>query len=140
MASKRLRKKQAKQKVLASLSAPEPISPFAVQAVVSTVPCPECAHPTVNRRYLPAAGNLNGSAECPRCHFEAPFLQFLAVAMSEEDPLPAPFTPRTPLPSLPPPSLVLHTASPWTRFVRWASTAQVVVGHWLGIRRRWRFA
>lgn len=137
MSNKRLRKKQIKQRLVAEVSRPEPASPFELVEQVTTVPCPECAHPTMKRKFLPAAGNMNGTVLCPRCDLEAPYVLVLAKVMSAEDPLPEPIA-RAPVPSLPPPPMMPVPLK--ARFARWLASAQMVVAHWFGIRRRWSFA
>jgi hypothetical protein len=133
MMTKRLRKKRAKAE--AQRQQLEPQKKGELTEAVVTVPCPECNHPTMRRRFLPAAGPMNGSASCPRCAFEDDYLAVLSRAMLE-DPIPETIMPaprRITIGLAPSDSVLARTA-------RWMTSTQRVFANLLGIRRRWRFA
>jgi len=59
MSNKRIAKKR--------LPTLRPSSLRTIRRLMVEVPCPSCAHPSLERRYLPAIGGLNGTVACPAC-------------------------------------------------------------------------
>lgn len=135
MANKRQRRKREKSReTLLTLSMGESVSLYAIQRVTVTLDCPSCAHPTLERRFLPAVGSLNGTVACPRCHQEAPYAEVLARSMEVEDPLPPAYQTPAVLPAL----VELQETPPWTEQL--ARVTEQLLFAVFGIRRRWRFA
>lgn len=135
MANKRQRKKTEKNReseLMAMMGQTESL--YAIKKVVVTLDCPCCAHPTLERRFLPAVGSLNGTVLCPRCAHEAPYAEVLARSMDREDPLPEAYQTPPVLPAL----VELHDTPPWTEQL--ARVTEQLLFVVFGIRRRWRFA
>lgn len=135
MANKRQRRKREKtrESELSSVMG-QSDSLYAIRKLIVTLDCPCCAHPTLERRFLPAVGSLNGTVACPRCKHEAPYAEVLARSMECEDPLP----PAYQTPTAPVALMSLDEVPPWTeRATRVLEQVLFVV---FGIRRRWRFA
>jgi hypothetical protein len=135
MANKRQRKKAEKTRETELVMAMgQTDSLYAIRKVVVTLDCPCCAHPTLERRFLPAVGSLNGTVACPRCAHEAPYAQVLARSMECEDPLPPAYRSPETVPAL----MELDALPPWSE--RAARVIEQVLFVVFGIRRRWRFA
>lgn len=139
MSKKRIQKKRALQAERDLVEATGKVTPlYAIRHATVTVPCPACAHATMERRYIPAIGGMNGSVCCPRCKLEAPYVDVLTRAMGDELP-PEPVTPSRPLP-IPAPVLPEVQPSARTVFLETVAMLAIVLRGFFGIRRRWRFA
>jgi hypothetical protein len=114
MSNKRIAKKRS--------TTMRPASPRAIRRLMVEVPCPSCAHPVLERRYLPAIGGLNGTVACPSCAAETSYIHALhrAVGNDAPDVVTLPRAPVEPVEKSP--SIV------------------VVLRDFFGLRRRWRFA
>lgn len=135
MANKRQRRKAEKHREAElTLAMGESVSLYAIQKLTVTLDCPCCAHPTMERRFLPAVGSLNGTVACPRCHREAPYAEVLARSMEREDPLPPAYQTPPVLPAL----AELEEVPSWTEQL--ARVTEQLLFVVFGIRRRWRFA
>lgn len=114
MSNKRIEKKRAMRE-------PEPTSPRTIRRQMVSVPCPSCAHPRLERRYLAAIGGISGSVICPSCSAETSYSEALARAMGDDAPPEAPAAAP-----LPPPER--------------STSLGVVLRDFFGFKRRWRFA
>jgi hypothetical protein len=106
-----------------------------LRSAMLRIACPKCSQAKLVRRYLPAAGPMNGSVRCERCRFQAPYLEVLAAAIPE-DPLPETML----VPRPPPLAPLLDTRGPVERLRYALLVMQRLFSLALGLRHRWRFA
>lgn len=115
MTNKRIEKKRTSRP-------PRRASARALRRVFVEVPCPSCAHPRVERRYLPVIGGMSGAIRCPSCACETSFISAMSRAVGGEAPLDVVYKAPAPEP------------------VEQSTSLEVALREFFGLRRRWTFA